>query len=57
MRRSLAEEAISLARATEDTRTLAEVLQNVAETIRVPDTLAWRIGLAEELVWLRRRGG
>ena len=50
MRRALAEEAISLARATDDTRTLAEVLRNVAETIRVPDTLAWRIGLAEELV-------
>ena len=50
MRRALAEEAISLARATEDTRTLAEVLRNVAETIRAPDTLAWRIGLAEELV-------
>jgi class 3 adenylate cyclase/tetratricopeptide (TPR) repeat protein len=50
MRRSLAEEAISLARATEDRRTLAEVLRNVAEAIRVPDTLAWRIGLGEELV-------
>jgi class 3 adenylate cyclase/tetratricopeptide (TPR) repeat protein len=50
MRRSLAEEAISLARATEDTRTLAEVLGNVVETIRAPDTLAWRIGLVEELV-------
>src|SRR5271156_1193650 len=50
MRRALAEEAISLARATEDTRTLAEVLRNVAETIRAPDTLAWRIDLAEELV-------
>jgi tetratricopeptide (TPR) repeat protein len=50
MRRSLAEEAISLARATEDRRTLAEVLRNVAEAIRVPDTLAWRIGLVEELV-------
>jgi class 3 adenylate cyclase/tetratricopeptide (TPR) repeat protein len=49
-RRSLAEEAISLARATEDTRTLAEVLGNVQETIRAPDTLAWRIGLVEELV-------
>ena len=50
MRRALAEEAISLARATEDTRTLAEVLRNVDETIRAPDTLAWRIGLVEELV-------
>jgi class 3 adenylate cyclase/tetratricopeptide (TPR) repeat protein len=50
MRRSLAEEAISLARATDDSRTLAEVLRNVAEAIRVPDTLAWRIGLVEELV-------
>ncbi|MEA2315598.1 MAG: hypothetical protein QOI03_2290, partial [Solirubrobacteraceae bacterium] len=50
MRRSLAEEAISLARATEDRRTLAEVLRNVAEAIRVPDTLAWRIDLVEELV-------
>ncbi len=50
MRRALAEEAISLARATDDTRTLAEVLRNVHETIRVPDTLAWRIGLVEELV-------
>ena len=50
MRRSLAEEAISLARATEDARTLAEVLRNVSEAIRVPDTLAWRIGLVEELV-------
>jgi class 3 adenylate cyclase/tetratricopeptide (TPR) repeat protein len=50
MRRSLAEEAISLARATEDKRTLAEVLRNVAEAIRVPDTLAWRIGLGQELV-------
>jgi hypothetical protein len=50
MRRSLAEEAISLARATEERRTLAEVLRNVAEAIRVPDTLAWRIGLVEELV-------
>ncbi len=50
MRRSLAEEAISLARATEDRRTLAEVLRNVAEAIRAPDTLAWRIGLVEELV-------
>ena len=49
-RRALAEEAISLARATEDARTLAEVLRNVHETIRVPDTLAWRIGLVEELV-------
>ena len=50
MRRALAEEAISLARATEDARTLAEVLRNVWEAIRAPDTLAWRIGLAEELV-------
>ncbi len=50
MRRSLAEEALSLARATQDRRTLAEVLRNVAEAIRVPDTLAWRIGLVEELV-------
>jgi class 3 adenylate cyclase len=50
MRRALAEEAISLARATKDTRTLAEVLRNVVETIRAPDTLAWRIGLVEELV-------
>jgi len=50
MRRALAEEAISLASAMEDTRTLAEVLRNVQETIRAPDTLAWRIGLAEELV-------
>ena len=50
MRRSLAEEAVSLARASEDRRTLAEVLRNVAEAIRVPDTLAWRIGLGEELV-------
>jgi len=49
-RRALAEEAISLARATDDARTLAEVLRNVHETIRVPDTLAWRIGLVEELV-------
>ena len=49
MRRALAEEAISLARATEDTRTLAEVLRNVDETIRAPDTLAWRIDLVEEL--------
>ncbi len=47
--RALAEEAISLARATEDARTLAEVLRNVHETIYAPDTLAWRIGLAEEL--------
>ena len=50
LRRALDEEAISLARATEDTRTLAEVLRNVAETIRAPDTLALRIGLVEELV-------
>jgi len=50
MRRALAEEAVSLARATEDARTLAEVLRNVEEAIRAPDTLAWRIGLAEELV-------
>jgi class 3 adenylate cyclase len=50
MRRALAEEAISLARVTEDRTTLAEVLRNVAEAIRVPDTLAWRIGLVEELV-------
>ncbi len=50
MRRALAEEAISLARATDDTRTLAEVLRNVAETLRAPDTLAWRTGLAGELV-------
>jgi class 3 adenylate cyclase/tetratricopeptide (TPR) repeat protein len=50
MRRALAEEAISLARATDDRRTLAEVLRNVHETIRAPDTLAWRIDLAEELV-------
>jgi class 3 adenylate cyclase len=50
MRRSLGEEAISLARATEDKRTLAEVLQTVVEAIRVSDTLAWRIGLVEELV-------
>jgi hypothetical protein len=50
MRRALADEAISLARATEDTRTLAEVLQNVHETIRAPDTLAWRSDLVEELV-------
>ena len=49
MRRALAEEAISLARATEDARTLAEVLRNV-EAIRAPDTLARRIGLVEELV-------
>jgi hypothetical protein len=40
MRRALADEAISLARATEDARTLAEALQNVHETIRAPDTLA-----------------
>jgi hypothetical protein len=50
MRRALAEEAISLARATEYTRTLAEVLRNVHETIRAPDTLAWRSDLVEELV-------
>jgi len=50
MRRALAEEAISLARATEDTRTLAEVLRDVSETIRAPDTLAWRIGLVEEFL-------
>jgi tetratricopeptide (TPR) repeat protein len=50
MRRSLAEEAISPARPTGDTRTLAEVLGNVVETIRAPDTLGWRIGLVEELV-------
>jgi class 3 adenylate cyclase/tetratricopeptide (TPR) repeat protein len=50
MRRALAEEAISLARATEDTRTLAEVLRSVFETIRAPDTLAWRSDLVEELV-------
>ncbi len=50
MRRALAEEAISLARATKDTRTLAEVLRNVHETIRAPDTLAWRSDLVEELV-------
>ena len=50
MRRALAEEAVSLARATEDARTLAEVLRNVEEAIRAPDTLAWRIGLSEELV-------
>jgi class 3 adenylate cyclase len=50
MRRALAEGAISLARATDDTRTLAEVLRNVVETIRVPATLAWRSDLAEELV-------
>ncbi len=50
MRVALTEEAISLARATEDTRTLAEVLRNVEETIRAPDTLAWRSGLVEELV-------
>jgi len=50
MRRALAEEAISLARATEDTRTLAEVLRTIEETIRAPDTLAWRSDLAEELV-------
>jgi hypothetical protein len=49
-RRSLAEEAVSLARATGDARTLAEVLRDVEEAIRAPDTLAWRIGLAEELV-------
>jgi len=48
MRRALAEEAISLARATEDTRTLIEVL-HVHETIRAPDTLAWRSDLLEEL--------
>lgn len=50
MRRALAEEAISLARATKDTRTLAEVLRSVFETIRAPDTLAWRNDLVEELV-------
>ena len=50
MRRALAEEAVSLARAIEDARTLAEALRNVHEAIRAPDTLAWRIGLAEELV-------
>ncbi len=50
MRRALAEEAISLARATEDTRTLAEVLRSVFETIRAPDTLARRSDLVEELV-------
>jgi tetratricopeptide (TPR) repeat protein len=50
MRRALAEEAISLARATEDTRTLAEVLRTIEETIRAPDTLAWRSDLVEELV-------
>ncbi len=49
MRRALAEEAVSLARATEDARTLAEVI-TMWEAIRAPDTLAWRIGLAEELV-------
>jgi len=50
MQRALAEEAISLARATDDPRTLAEVLRNVNEAIRAPDTLAWRSDLAEELV-------
>jgi hypothetical protein len=50
VRRSLAEEAISLARATEEKRTLAEVLRNVVEAIRAPDTLAWRLRLAEALV-------
>jgi class 3 adenylate cyclase len=49
LRRALAEEAISLARATEDPRTLTEVLQRVVEAIRIPATLAWRIGLVEEL--------
>jgi class 3 adenylate cyclase len=49
LRRTLAEEAISLARATEDPRTLTEVLQRVVEAIRIPETLAWRIGLVEEL--------
>lgn len=50
MRRALVEEAISLARATDDRRTLAEVLANMVETIRVPETLAWRSVLVEELV-------
>jgi class 3 adenylate cyclase/tetratricopeptide (TPR) repeat protein len=50
VRRALAEEAISLARASDDARTLTEVLRNVEETIRAPDTLGWRIGLVEELV-------
>jgi class 3 adenylate cyclase len=57
MRRALAEEAISLARATDDPRTLAEVLRNVFETIRAPDTLAWRIDLAEELVGCAKEVG
>jgi len=57
MRRALAEEAISLARATEDARTLAEVLRDVHETIRAPDTLAWRIGLVEELVGCAAEAG
>ena len=50
VRRSLAEEAISLARAASDRRTLAEVLRNIVEAVRAPDTLAWRLGLGEELV-------
>jgi len=49
LRRALVEEAISLARATGDARTLAEVLVKL-EAIRAPDTLAWRIELAPELL-------
>ncbi len=49
LRRALVEEAISLARATGDARTLAEVLVKL-EAIRAPDTLAWRTELAPELL-------
>ena len=57
MRRALAEEAISLARATEDTRTLAEVLRNVARDD--PSTGYARLAnrSCRGARWLRRRGG
>jgi predicted ATPase/class 3 adenylate cyclase len=49
-RRSNAEAAISLARESCDTRTLAEVLSLICEPLRVPETLDLRGGLIEELI-------
>jgi len=47
-RRSLAEDAISLARESRETRTLAEVLRLTHEPLRVPETLDLRCSLIDE---------
>lgn len=52
---ALAAEAIELARAGDDPATLAYTLHNAIYAIQVPDTLAERRQLAEELVALARQ--